>query len=146
MRFLVVISCLAVTLSLSSHGGEAKSSGNVALPSFPPLRSRVDLFRELLEMKPAEREQALAKKSPLPRKIIEERLKEFDALSPEERKTRLRLMELQSELLPLLQATPSTRGTMIAVVPERDRPLMQERLRIWDTKLSPDLQKLILEN
>src|SRR5205814_3578346 len=40
----------------------------------------------------------------------------------------------------------STRGTMMAVVPERDRPLMQERLRIWDTKLSPDLQKLILEN
>src|SRR5207247_8555196 len=86
------------------------------------------------------------KKSATARTIIEERLKEFDALSPDQRKTRLRLMELQSELLPLLQATPSTRGTMMAVVPEQDRSLIQERLRIWDTKLSPDLQKLILEN
>src|SRR5207247_10209543 len=103
MSFLLAISFLALTLS-PSQAVEANGS-NVAPPTFPPPRSRVDVFRELLDMKPAEREQALAKKSATARKIIEERLKEFDALSPDQRKTRLRLMELQSELLPLLQAT-----------------------------------------
>ena len=96
-------------------------------------------------MTPADREQALAKKKPAARKVIEERLKEFDALSPDQRRARLRLMQLQEQLLPLLQAPASNRGQLLVFVSKEDQPLIEQRLRSWD-KFSPEVQRLVLEN
>src|SRR5687768_15744779 len=52
---------------------------------------------------------------------------------------RLRTLELRWHLLPLLSAAPSNRVVRIQAVPERDRPLIEERLRLWD-RLPPELQ------
>lgn len=146
MRFLLGIPWLVVALALPVSLRGADNTDNAApLAIAPPARSSVDIFRELLEMKPGEREQALAKKKPEARKVIEERLKEFDALSPELRQRRLRLMQLQWELHALLPAPPATRQLFMQIVPEQDRPLIEHRLAMWD-KLSPDVQKLVLEN
>jgi hypothetical protein len=53
-------------------------------------------------------------------------------------------MELRWQLLPLMSMAPSNRVLRIQGLPERDRPLIEERLRLWD-KLSPEQQRDVLE-
>src|SRR5690349_2555439 len=55
----------------------------------PPLKSPVALFRELLAMGPADREQYFAGKKPEQRQAIESKLKEYESLSADERELRL---------------------------------------------------------
>lgn len=119
-----------------------------AVPGRPPLpavQAPVATLQELMEMSPEARAQALAKKPEASRKIVEARLKEFDALTPEQRKVRLRLMQLRWELLLLIRSSPADRAQNLKLIREEDRPLINERLEYWD-KLSPDLQRWALEN
>lgn len=53
-------------------------------------------------------------------------------------------MELRWHLLQLMSMAPSNRALRIQGLPERDRPLIEERLRLWD-KLSPEQQRDVLE-
>ena len=123
-------------------------SSTAGAPPPPPLLPPPQVlttFRELLEMGREAREAALAKKSEANRKILTERLKEFDALSPEQRQTRLRLMQLRWELLSVLRASPTNRALVTKSIPIEDRGLINDRLSYWD-RLAPDLQKWVLEN
>jgi mono/diheme cytochrome c family protein len=108
----------------------------------PP--SPVEFFRQVLAMMPEQRDKALEKYSLKTREFVRVKLKEFDALKPEERENRLRTMELRWQLLPLMSMAPSNRVLRIQSVPERDRSLIEERLRLWD-KLSPEQQRDVLE-
>lgn len=116
-----------------------------APPALPVLQSYVSSFRELLQMDSEAREKVLTRKTAQQRKVIEGRLKEFDALTPDQREIRLRLMQLRWELFPLLHLAATNRSTQLAFVPEQDRALITERIKYWD-QLSPDLKKLVLEN
>jgi hypothetical protein len=109
----------------------------------PP--SRVDFFRRLLAMTPAEREQALAAKTEGPRKVLLEKIQEYDRLSPEDRESRLRSLELYDCLLPLMKLRPDQRAEKLAIVPEKDHKLIEERLKQWDL-LPPEFQEKVLEN
>jgi hypothetical protein len=62
-----------------------------SLPQSRPARSPVDVFRDLLAMAPADREKFLSTRSPDTRKRIQAKLEEYLALSPEERRLRLRV-------------------------------------------------------
>jgi hypothetical protein len=115
------------------------------LPPLPPPQSPVSSFRELIEMSPEARAKALEKKPEASRKIVEARLKEFDVLPPDQRKVRLRLMQLRWELMLLVRNSPTNRTQNMSLIPEEDRGLINERLAYWD-KLSPGLQKWALEN
>jgi len=90
-------------------------------PPLPAPQSLVKTFRELLEMTPEARARALASKSEQHRKVINERLQEFDKLSPEQRQVRLRLMQLRLELLPLLRSAPTNRTGLFSVIPDEDK-------------------------
>ena len=111
-------------------------------PSIPS--SPVQVFRDMLAMTPAQRVKAMEGRQPKTREFLASKLKEFEALKPEERENRLRMMELRSQLLPLMSMAPSNRVLRIQELSERDRPLIEERLRLWD-KLSPEQQRDVLE-
>lgn len=113
----------------------------------PPLGSQsgIGYFRALLAAKPEERQRLLAGRSPEHRQVLESSMRRYEALSPEERETRLRTMELRFHVTSLLRVPPSKRDEQLKLVPEDDRPAVAERLRYWDT-LSPLEQKEALDN
>ena len=115
-------------------------------PSPPPIPSSpIDSFRKMLAMPVVERETFLATRSPQQRQVLQEKLKEYELLTPEERETRLRTLELRIYLLPLMAMAASNRQPSLAAVPERVQKLVEERLKEWD-QLPADLQKDVLEN
>ena len=65
-----------------------------APPPLPPTgASPVDFFRQLLAMSPAERNQSLTNRSPEIRARILAKVREYQALGPDERELRLRATE-----------------------------------------------------
>jgi hypothetical protein len=118
---------------------------NLSLPPVPHLKSPVDLFRELLAMTPAERQNYLTNRPPEIRERILDKLREYKALDPNERELRLRATELRWYLLPLLHEFPTNRAAQLAAIPDDLRPLIKNRLMQWDI-LPPPLQKEFFES
>jgi len=145
MRLLVGLSFHLLITALQAQSLAPPASRGAPLPPLPPPQAAVTSFRELLDMGPEARAAALAKKSETNRKILTERLKEFDALSPEQRRVRLRLMQLRWELLSLLRSSPTNRTALSNSIPVEDRELINDRLKYWD-RLGLDLQKWVLDN
>jgi hypothetical protein len=112
---------------------------NLSLPPMPHLKSPVDLFRELLAMTPAERENYLTNRPPGIRARILAKVREYEALDPNERELRLRATELRWYLLPLLHESPTNRTARLAAIPDDLQPLVKNRLRQWDI-LPPPLK------
>src|ERR1700757_5101623 len=71
------------------------------VPALPPLRSPVDSFRELLAMKPADRE------------------------------LRLQMTQLRWYLLRFMQTPATNYGQFMLQVPEKDRRMVQDHLKPW---------------
>jgi len=144
--FIVVVSVVSgmaqVTEPQTVRPAAATQSARVPQP--PPVPSPVQVFRDMLAMTPEQRVKAMEGRQPKTREFLASKLKEFEALKPEERENRLRTMELRWHLLPLMGMAPSNRVLRIQGLPERDRPLIEERLRLWD-KLSPEQQRDVLE-
>ncbi len=140
---------------LVSRSGAAQSAPAVrpeikrtaALPPTPPPLppSPLDYFRRILAMSATERETLLVEKSPAVRKVLEDKLREYDTLSADERQSRLRALELRWYLKPLMQMPASNRVSRLNAIPETDRPLVEERLHLWD-QCPADLQQEILAN
>jgi hypothetical protein len=115
------------------------------LPALPSESSPVVLFRQLLAMRPAEREIFLTNHPPEIRKRILVKVDEYEALDPNMRELRLRATELRWYLMPLLREPPTDRAARLAQVPEDIRELVEDRLNQW-TILPPPLQQEFLEN
>jgi hypothetical protein len=118
---------------------------NLLLPPMPHPKSPVDLFRELLAMTPAGRENYLTNRPPGIRARILAKVREYEALDPNERELRLRATELRWYLLPLLHESPTNRTAQLAAIPDDLQPLVKNRLRQWDI-LPPPLQAEFLES
>jgi hypothetical protein len=103
-----------------------------------------DYFRRLLAASPEEREKLLAGKKPEHRQVLVKSLRTYDSMNPDDREHRLRLLEVRFYLTSLMPLAPNQRAARLRFVPASDRPLIEERLQIWD-KISPDVQKLLLE-
>ncbi len=108
-------------------------------------RSPMDELRRLLALSPEERETDLAGKSEWSRNFMLGKLKEYDALTPEQRELRLSSTELYFEMLSLLRSSPDRRAEKLERLPEDRRKAVQARLDQWD-KLPPDLQQDVLEH
>ena len=108
-------------------------------------RSPVALFRQLLAMTPDEREACLTNRPPEIRTRILAKVKEYEALEPNERELRLRATELRWYLLPLMREPPSNRDAALEQVPPDIRELVKNRLNQWAI-LPPPLQQEFLEN
>jgi hypothetical protein len=104
----------------------------------------VQVLRELLAQTPTDRKWALTAKAEQTRQVLEQKLREFDALSPSEREVRLRLLEVRYYLLQLLRMDPSNRVAQVSRVPAGNRRLVETRLRDWD-RLPPEQQREILQ-
>ena len=136
---------LILCLCLSVVAGQ---SSTTATPGFlrPPLpKPPVELFRALLAMPPGELHQWLASRSPEAQKSILAKVREYEAMSPDQRELRLRVTELRWYLLPLLSAPATNRTERLELVPSDLRKLVEDRLAQWD-KLSGEAQKQVLEN
>jgi Protein of unknown function (DUF3106) len=107
--------------------------------------SPIVLFRQLLAMRPDEREIFLTNRPPEIRKRILVKVNEYEALDPNTRELRLRATELRWYLMPLLREPPTDRAARLAQVPEDIRELVEDRLNQW-TILPPPLQQEFLEN
>jgi hypothetical protein len=116
-----------------------------SLPAPPVRQSPVDFFRRLLMMSGVERHQALADRPPEVRARIMAKLREYEALGPDECELRLRATELRWYLMPLLKLPPDSREASLEMVPADLRELAKSRLTQWDL-LPPDLQQEFLAN
>ena len=117
-----------------------------APPPMPPMGpSPVVFFRQLLAMTPAERNQSLTNRSPEIRARILAKVREYQALGPDERELRLRATELRWYLMPLLRSPSDERAARLAQVPPDLRELARTRLAQWDL-LPPPLQQEFLAN
>ena len=132
-----------VVAELSSEPGNNSGSTNRVIQLHPI--SPIDYFKELLTMKPDQRERALTGKTPEQKKILVAKIAEYEAMSPEERDLRLRHTELRWYLTRLMKLPRLERITELASIPLEKRELIEERLRLWDAVPLP-LQKEFLEN
>lgn len=136
---------LAADVVESADKDQARTTPRVGAPTppTPPKWNPVDAFRRLLAMSPEERQKALAGKTEKQRKYLDDRLREFERLSPVDRELRLRLLELQWYLLPLLKLQPQQRKPYMEAVPDQWQALIKERLAAWD-RLPPEQQRELL--
>jgi hypothetical protein len=123
--------------------GPTGTNLNLVPPPMPKLPSPVNFFRQLLAMSPVERLAALTNRPPEARAKILTKVREYQALGPDERELRLRATELRWYLTPLLRVPPTERAARLANVPEELRGLVQSRLQQWDI-LPPPLQQEFL--
>jgi hypothetical protein len=108
-------------------------------------QSPVDFFRQLLAMTPDERDIFLTNRTPEIRARILAKVREYEALDPNERELRLRATELRWYLMPLLRESPTNRAARLGAIPADMRDLVQDRLAEWSI-LPPPLQEEFLEH
>jgi hypothetical protein len=114
-----------------------------AEPPMPP--SPIAEFRTWLKSSSAERQVALAKRSPGSRAKIEEKITEYMALPPAERELKLSATEFQWYLKPLLKMPSGpARNAAVAKVPPLWQPMILKRLGEWD-RMPPNLKKDALD-
>jgi Protein of unknown function (DUF3106) len=131
---------------LSSQNALSQTSNTSPADINPMLaKSRIQVFRELLEMDETARNKKLSEYIAAKRAGLEAKIKEYEALSPEQRELRLFVTELQDYLLPLMSSPATNREAQIALLPTNFAPMIKVRLRHWD-ELSPEQQKNVLEN
>ena len=116
-------------------------------PPTPPraLVSAVDVFRKLLALTPAERDTALASRTPEQRALIESKLREYSRLSPEQRDERLRAWRMRILVRHFIRLPSSNRVDQLVSLAPADRQLVETRLREWD-QMPDDLRHAVLEN
>ncbi len=143
----MVILTVTIRVATAQNTVPAPATGAMRIPSLPQSSASTGIayFRELLSAKPEDREKLLSGKAPEVRNFLEKNIRRYEALAPEERELRLRTMELRYHVTALVRTPATNRVQRLASVPENLRPLVEDRLKYWDT-LSPDLQKIALQN
>lgn len=150
LRQLIVCLAAGAVLSVAAQtptpvAPKKLSAPAIVFPPTPTLASPVNFFRQLLVMTPAERNNALTNRTPEARAKILAKVREYQALGPDERELRLRATELRWYLTPMLALSPAQREARLKLVPEDVRGLLEPRLAQWDA-LPPALQQEFLAN
>jgi hypothetical protein len=105
----------------------------------------VGVFRKLLVMSPADREELLARRPSEIRTRILAKVQEYEMLDPDERELRLRATELRWYVVPMLKLPRADREERMVHVPAELRSSVQSRLMQWDL-LPPPLKEEFLTN
>ncbi|HEV2694575.1 MAG TPA: DUF3106 domain-containing protein [Verrucomicrobiae bacterium] len=145
IRWRTAFFCLAAGMAVFSATAQTPPTPTLAPPMPPPVQSPVKIFRELLTLSPAERNNALTNRTPESRARIMAKVREYQKLDANERELRLRATDLRWYLTPLLRTAPAERAQDLAQVPPELRGLVESRLTQWDL-LPPALQKEFLDN
>ena len=115
------------------------------VPPMPTMKSPVDSFRTLLVMPAADRKAHLATRSAEVQQKLVAKIREYQALTPDERELRLKATELRWYLKPLMAAPATNRAAQVKLIPENLREMVSARIEQWD-KLPPTVQQIILTN
>ena len=145
---MILAACVAwnVTSALAQVAAERQPAARPPLPQASmALRSPTDIFRELLNMSAAARQEFLAQKPAEHRQRLEAKIDEYAKLPVEEREARLQALEIRWHMLQLMQLSITNRAERLAAVPEQYRSLVRWRLAQWDI-LPPPLKKDVLDN
>jgi hypothetical protein len=129
----------AATVPLVSEPESAREVPPIPLGA----RSSITFFRELLAMDEAGRALALGTYTPEQQARILAKVREYEALDPNERELRLRVTELCWYLRPLLTRPAADRAEQLAGIPEPNRSLLKKRLSEWD-KLPAEVKRELL--
>jgi hypothetical protein len=113
-------------------------------PMPPVTKPPVEFFRELLAMNILERNQALSNRTPEDRKLILAKVREYQAIQPDQRELRLQATELSWYLVRLMRLPGTNRVEELKRVPDSTRKLVADRLEVWD-RLAPEVRKEFLE-
>jgi hypothetical protein len=135
---------ITVWLALSLPAAFADTNRAALTPPLP-LKSPVDSFRALLAMPVAERRQHLTNRTAETQRRLVEKIREYQALTPEERELRLTTTELRWYLLPLMRASPTNRAAQLENIPSGVREMVAARIEQWD-QLAPAAQLRLLTN
>ena len=115
------------------------------VPPVPTMKSPVDSFRTLLVMPAADRTEHLSTRSAEVQKKLVEKIREYQALTADERELRLKATELRWYLKPLMTVPATNRDAQVKLIPENLREMVASRISVWD-KLPPAIQQRILTN
>jgi len=132
--------CLVADVVLAQGGAVPEPPTNL-VPRLTP--SPVELFRMLLATNAGGREAWLAAKPPASRANIEAKLREYEAMLPEQRDQKLRASQLSWYLPPLMKMPATNRAAVLAVIPEEDRKVVEMRLGQLIILPPPILNQLI---
>ena len=105
-------------------------------------------FKQILELPEVKREvavESLNVSSDKHRAIISSKIKEYEAMSLNERNHKLDALDFRWHLLPLLKMEPAKRADKLTAVPERFREDILNRLNGWD-KLDIQVRESLIRN
>ena len=139
-----VLFCFALNSTPVAADTNAPSSAP-PVPPVPTMKSPVDSFRTLLVMPASDRKALLSTRSADVQQRLVEKIREYQALTPDERELRLKATELRWYLKPLMAEPSTNRANQLKLIPENIREMVASRIEHWD-KLSPAIQQLILTN
>ncbi len=112
-------------------------------PPLPLPTSPVTVFRQMLALGPDERAAELARRPSAQRDALRDRLTEYDALPPGPREDRLRATDLYWHVQQLLPLASAERADLLATAPAELRPILIERLALWDRLPEADRATLL---
>ena len=139
---LAALAGLAAMTLVVAPAPAAETPGGA--PPVPPLpASPVATFRQLLALPPTDRDAALAARPEAQRQTLRTRLAEYDSLSPERREERLQATDLYWHLQQLIRRAPAERVALLAAAPDDLRPILVERLAVWDRLPDSDRRVLV---
>src|SRR4051812_7790360 len=110
-----------------------------------PTATPVDVFRRMLTMPAAEREQFLATRTPEQRQVIQFKLSEYQAMAAEERERRLQGLQVRVYVRQLIKMPVTNRADVLGALAPVEREMVQARLAEWD-QLPTDVQQQVIAN
>jgi hypothetical protein len=135
----------ATNAAAAAPARAARTAASEIIPPLPTAaKPPVEFFRELLAMNVVERNQALTNRMPEDRRLILAKVREYQALKPDQRELRLQATELSWYLLRLMRMPGTNRQAQLEGIPVSSRKLVEDRLDLWD-KLTPEVQKEFLQ-
>jgi hypothetical protein len=152
--FLKSLTGTAVLGALCSCSSSAEGQPtNIVLATYQSVSSAITLrhispveyFRGILGMTPEQRECALAGKPPAERKVILEKVREYEALPPDVREARLRQTDLHWHLITLMRMGPKERAEHLKQISPLDMPMVMSQLHQWD-ELPDGTRRALLAN
>lgn len=128
-RFFILVLVLVLCDSpLAAQPAQAPLP--VLMPPIPP--SPIEQFRQWLRMPASDREKSLGEYPEAKQAILRQKLQAYEAMPPDQRERRLRMLELRWYLRPLMNSAPQQRGDYLSMIPVRLHELVTTRLQQWD--------------
>ncbi|MCC6231765.1 MAG: DUF3106 domain-containing protein [Verrucomicrobiales bacterium] len=142
LRLLFPLRALLAALALCS--AVASPAATPTPPPLPPLpTSPITGFRQLLALPAPARERLVSQRPEPQRAALRARLADYERLAAPDREQRLNATDLYWHMQQLLRRPAAERQSLLATAPESLRPILAERLELWDALPASDREALL---